>query len=160
LDVYRNKDDFDSAIRPNQLFALGLEHTCISKEAAEKILETVKKHLVTPFGLRTLSPSDPEYKREYSGNQEKRDAAYHQGTVWPWLTGIFCDALFKTYGSRKDVKDYIDSTFRRLWKEHLFENGIFHISEIFEPEEPYKACGCIAQAWSTAEILRVLKMLK
>jgi predicted glycogen debranching enzyme len=160
IDVYRNEDDMEAHIRPNQLFAIGLPFTCISKEKAAKIITTVKRHLVTPYGLRTLSPQNPLYQADYSGDQNKRDAAYHQGMVWPWLIGIFYDACIKSSDHKTEVNSYFLSTFQELWNSHLHERGLFHISEIVTPNPAFQAKGCIAQAWSMAEVIRVLDCIK
>lgn len=160
IDVYRNEHDVEAHIRPNQLFAIGLPFMCISKEKANKMINTIKLHLVTPYGLRTLSPQNSLYKADYSGDQNKRDSAYHQGMVWPWLIGIFYDACSKTLDDKNEVNSYFLSHFKELWSSHLQENGLFHISEIFTPNPAHTAKGCIAQAWSMAEVIRVLDSIK
>jgi len=149
----------DSAIRPNQLFAVGLPYTCVDRERAVAVIEAVKRTLVTPMGLRTLSPDHPLFRADYSGDQATRDSAYHQGLLWPWLIGIFTDALLKLY-PKKEVRDYIYSTFDELLVTHLSRYGLKHVSEIFTPNPPYVAKGCVAQAWSEAEIIRALELLK
>ena len=159
IDVYRPDGNIDTAIRPNQLFALGLPYTCIDKDRAEKVINTVKSHLVVPYGLRTLSPSHPAYQENYAGSSDMRDRAYHQGTVWPWLIGIFADALLKTSG-KEETKKYINETFGELWGRHLQRYGLLHISEIFNPSPPHTAKGCLAQAWSIAEVIRTLENLE
>ncbi|MBN2542839.1 glycogen debranching enzyme N-terminal domain-containing protein [bacterium] len=159
-DVYRNVDDVDNSIRPNQLFAIGLPFTCVDSKRALLILKTVKRHLVTPYGLRTLSPQNPSYKTDYRGDPRQRDLAYHQGPVWPWLIGVFCDALLKNSKDKKQVKKYILDTFKDIWEVHLCEYGLFHISELFNPIQPHTAKGCIAQAWNIAELIRTLERLK
>jgi predicted glycogen debranching enzyme len=159
IDVYRPDGNIDRAIRPNQLFALGLPYTCISKEKGEKIINTVKSHLATPYGLRTLSPQNPAYLANYAGCPEDRDRAYHQGTVWPWLIGIFTDAMLAVSG-KKETKEYINGTFGELWGRHLQRYGLLHISEIFNPSPPYTAKGCMAQAWSIAEAIRTLENIR
>jgi len=159
IDVYRPYGNIDTAIRPNQLFAIGLPYTCIDKNKAEKVINTVKSHLVVPYGLRTLSPNHPAYLENYAGSPDMRDRAYHQGTVWPWLIGIFADALLKTSGKEK-TKKYINDTFGDLWGRHLQRYGLLHISEIFNPSPPHTAKGCMAQAWSIAEAIRTLEKLK
>jgi len=156
-DVYRGKDVLaDGSIMPNQLFALGLPYTCIDQARAIAVLSTVQKHLVTGFGLRTLSPRDHNYKPDYRGDQSMRDSAYHQGVVWPWLIGIYCDAQLAFAKDKKWVKQHIEETFRELWTGHLCDYGLLHISELFKPDPPFNSKGCIAQAWSTAEVIRVL----
>ena len=154
-DVYRSAFDKNISIRPNQLFALALPFRCVPASHAERIIETIKYHLVTPCGLRTLSPEDPEFQPDYSGDQNKRDQAYHQGTVWPWLAGIFCDALLNYTTDKKSVATYINNTFSKLWSEHLGVSGLLHISEIFKATPPHHEKGAAFQAWSLAEIIRI-----
>jgi predicted glycogen debranching enzyme len=150
----------ESFIRPNQLFAMALPYRCISKENALKAIQTITQHLVTPYGLRTLSPRNPFYRGEYKGSQKTRDEAYHQGMVWPWLIGIYVDALTNYSDHMPDVRKEVKATFSELWKIHLSQYGLNHISEIFRPNPPFVAKACIAQAWSEAELIRVLSLLK
>ncbi len=159
-DVYRSGNDIDTEIRPNQLYAAALPYSCLSLEKCAAVVETVTKHLVTPYGLRTLSPQSPYYIAEYKGSQDQRDAAYHQGIVWPWLIGIFTEAMLKTNKDKQAVREYIEATFHHLWKTHLENYGCLHISEIFKPNPPHTAKGCIAQAWSIAEVIRTLELIK
>ncbi|MBN1755075.1 glycogen debranching enzyme family protein [bacterium] len=158
-DIYRPEGG-DPSIRPNQLFALGLPYSCISTDKALLVLETVAQHLVTPFGLRTLSPEDPRYNADYRGDPGRRDHAYHQGTIWPWLTGIYVDALLAFREDKKRVKIEVLDRFKNLWETHLEQYGVFHISEIFNPNRPHTAKGCIAQAWSMGELIRALDKLQ
>ncbi len=160
IDVYRDEHDKEAHIRPNQLFAVGLPYTCIRPESAKKILSTVQQHLVTPYGLRTLSPQNPLYRADYSGDQDKRDQAYHQGMVWPWLIGIFHDACRKIMDDRHQADEYCNAAFKELWTSHMSESGLLHISEIFTPTPPFTANGTIAQAWSMAEVIRMLNSFK
>ncbi len=155
-DVYRAPDDRDRSIRPNQLFALGLPACAVSAERARQALETVKLHLVTPYGLRTLSPRNPAFIPEYRGDQAHRDHAYHQGPVWPWLIGIYFDALIKHAEDADTVKKQFRSTFSRLWDDHPGEGCVGHLAELFDAVPPHKPGGCPAQAWSLAEVIRVL----
>jgi predicted glycogen debranching enzyme len=158
-DVVPEEGRSDLAIRPNQLFAVGLPYSCVDDEKAGIVVETVKKHLVTPYGLRTLSPRNPNYEFLYQGPPEKRDRAYHQGMVWPWLIGIFIDSLLRVY-PKTEVKKYLNDTFKDLWKKHLKNYGLFHLSEILTPNPPYTPKGAMAQAWSMAELIRSLENLK
>ncbi|MGB9178509.1 MAG: amylo-alpha-1,6-glucosidase [Pyrinomonadaceae bacterium] len=143
----------DASIRPNQIFAVSLPHPLISGERAESILRVVRRELLTPVGLRSLAPSDSQYRGRYEGDQLSRDGAYHQGTVWPWLMGGFITAYLKTFDkdetARREMKDWLTR-----FQEHLSEAGLGHVSEIFDAEEPHTPRGCIAQAWSVAELLR------
>lgn len=159
-DYYRGNEDRSWFIRPNQLFAIGLPYSCISHEKAVKILETVDKHLITNYGLRTLSPRNPNYRGEYKGSQKQRDEAYHNGMAWPWLIGIYADAMLNVHGDKEFVRETIKTNFSELWTIHLGQYGLFHISELFRPDPPQVAKGCMAQAWSEAELIRVYELLK
>ena len=109
--------------------------------------------LVTPVGLRSLAPGEPDYKPRYFGDVRARDAAYHQGTVWAWLIGPFIDAWLKVYpDDRAAARHFLDG-----FEPHLAEAGIGSISEVFDAEPPFTPRGCIAQAWSVAEVLRCLE---
>jgi predicted glycogen debranching enzyme len=156
-DVYRSPDDRDRSIRPNQLFALGLPACALKLEKARLALETVKLHLVTPFGLRTLSPRDPAFVPTYEGDQDSRDRAYHQGAVWPWLIGIFFDAARKHAADTEAVKRYFRNTFAPLWESQPGEGCVQHVPELFDGTAPHRPGGCPAQAWSLAEVIRVLE---
>ena len=149
-------DEKDASIRPNQIFAVSLTFSMLSIGRAQKIVEKVEKELLTPFGLRTLSPRDPRYCPVYAGSPLERDSAYHQGTVWAWLIGAFVDAYRKVYPNGNKTEKRIDEILSGF-KAHLSHAGIGQISEIFDGDPPHKARGCPAQAWSVAEILRVLK---
>jgi predicted glycogen debranching enzyme len=140
----------DSACRPNQLLALSLEHPVLDEPHWTAVLEVVRSQLLTPFGLRSLAPSHPDYKARYFGDLRARDAAYHQGTVWGWLIGPFVDAWLRVHprdvaGARACLAGLV---------AHLDEFGVGSIAEIFDAEAPYAPRGCIAQAWSVAEVLR------
>jgi len=140
----------DPACRPNQLFAISLRHPVLDRERWEPVVEVVRNKLLTPVGLRSLAPGNPDYKSKYFGDLRARDAAYHQGTVWAWLIGPFIDAWLRVHpedraGARRFLQGFVP---------HLDEAGIGTISEIFDAEPPYTPRGCIAQAWSVAEVLR------
>ena len=143
----------DASIRPNQIFAVSLPYTMLRPERAKRVVDVVQQHLLTPYGLRTLAPSDPQYRGRYTGDPHSRDGAYHQGTVWPWLMGPFITAFTKVNGNshaaRQQAKTWLSSL-----KDHLSDAGLGHISEIFDGDYPHRPVGCIAQAWSVAEILR------
>ena len=140
----------DSSCRPNQLFAISLDHPVLDAKHWKSVLDVVEKELLTPVGLRTLSPGDPEYKPIYSGDLRSRDGAYHQGTVWPWLIGAFIDAWLKVHPhDRAAARKFLET-----FPLHLNDNGIGTISEVFDAREPHLPGGCIAQAWSVAEVLR------
>jgi len=147
----------DASIRPNQLAAIGLPYPLLQGDRATRILEVVRTELLTPYGLRTLSPRDPQYHGRYEGNQESRDEAYHQGTVWPWLLGLYIQALFATQGAtaktREEARGILDP-----FRAHLLEAGVGQISEIFDGDPPHAPRGCIAQAWSVAELFRSVQL--
>jgi len=144
----------DPSIRPNQIFAVSLPHSILGQDRARKVVRKVEEHLLTPFGLRSLAPSDPQYRGSYSGGPADRDGAYHQGTVWPWLLGPFITAYVKANGRSEEARRQAQAWLSSL-ESHLAEAGLGHVSEIFEGDAPHRPCGCIAQAWSVAEILRV-----
>ena len=142
----------DVSVRPNQIFAVSLTHSMIDEKRARKIVEKVEAELLTPVGLRSLSPNDAQYCPVYIGAPFERDSAYHQGTVWGWLIGAFVDAHRKVYPDNESrVSEILEG-----FKNHLTEAGVGQISEIFDAAAPFNPRGCIAQAWSVAEVLRVL----
>jgi len=143
----------DASIRPNQIFAVSLRHIMLSPERARAVVETVQQHLLTPYGLRSLASSDPQYRGRYVGGPESRDGAYHQGTVWPWLMGPFITAYIKINGDSEPARLQAENWLSGI-RDHLADAGLGHISEIFEGDAPHRPCGCVAQAWSVAELLR------
>jgi len=143
----------DASIRPNQIIAVSLTHSMLPPERATKVVEKVQKHLLTPYGLRSLAPSDPQYRGRYTGGPAERDGAYHQGTVWPWLIGPFITAYVKTNGESESARAQAGEWLKPL-QDHLSEGGLGQISEIFDGDAPQRPCGCIAQAWSVGEVLR------
>jgi predicted glycogen debranching enzyme len=145
----------DPSIRPNQIIAVSLTHSMLSAERAKAVVEKVREHLLTPYGLRSLAPTDPQYRGRYTGGPVERDGAYHQGTVWPWLLGPFITAYMKVYGDTKTTRRQALEWLAPL-KDQLADGGLGHISEIFDGDPPQRPRGCIAQAWSVAEILRAL----
>ncbi len=148
----------DAAIRPNQIFAVSLHHGMLSRERALAVVENVRQHLLTPYGLRSLAPSDPAYRGRYQGGPAERDGTYHQGTVWPWLIGPFLMSYLKVNESNKQSRQQVRQRLLSL-EAHLLDAGLAHISEIFDGDVPQRPAGCIAQAWSVAEVLRVCAAL-
>jgi len=143
----------DSAIRPNQIFAVALPYTMLPPEKEKAIVDRVEKDLLTPFGLRTLSSDNPAYVGHYQGGPESRDLAYHNGTVWPWLLGAYVKAYRKVHNySKKSLEDM--RVLLQGFDSHLETAGIGTISEVFDGDYPYFPGGCISQAWSVAEIFR------
>jgi len=149
-----NGDTRDASIRPNQVLAISLTHTMVAKDRAVSILSVIERELLTPRGLRTLSPSDPNYIGRYEGGPGTRDGAYHQGTVWPWLMGPYITAYVKVSGRKAGRR------FAAMWLEnfqqHLYEACLGQVSEIFDGDAPHSPRGCVAQAWSVAELLRAM----
>jgi len=148
-DVVDGPAGDDPSLRPDQVIVMSLAYPLIEGDQARSALDTVSATLLTPYGLRTLSPDDERYQPVYRGDQRARDAAYHQGLVWPWLLGPYLDAYLRTQGDRAAVRRVLEP-----FTAHLTEAGIGTISEIFEGEPPFRPVGCIAQAWSVGEILR------
>jgi len=143
----------DSSIRPNQIFAVSLPYSMLPPERAKAVVEKVQEQLLTPYGLRSLAPGDPQYNGRYTGGPAERDGVYHQGTVWPWLMGPFITAYIKVNGGGEAARRRAAAWLAPL-KDHLADGGLGHISEIFDGDTPQRPCGCIAQAWSAAEVLR------
>jgi predicted glycogen debranching enzyme len=143
----------DASVRPNQIFAVSLHHTMLSYEKARQVIEIVRRDLLTPNGLRSLSPKDPQYAPYYVGGPEERDAKYHQGTVWAWLMGPFITAYLKVWGEGREAREQVIE-WLEPFRKHLRVAGLGSISEIFDGEVPHEPRGCIAQAWSVAELLR------
>jgi predicted glycogen debranching enzyme len=149
-DVVDGEHGDDPALRPNQVFAISLDYPVLLREKWQPVMECVQRELLTPVGLRSLSPCDKDYKAKYFGNLRDRDAAYHQGTVWPWLIGPFIDAWLKLHdGELGSAEGFLNA-----FDERLATNAIGSIGEIFDAEPPYTHRGCVAQAWSVAEVLR------
>jgi predicted glycogen debranching enzyme len=154
-----NEEGIDEKIRPNQIFAVSLDYEVIKGERAKNIVSTVRKHLYTSYGIRSLAPCEKEYVGIYEGDQHKRDGAYHQGTAWSWLMGHFITAYVKVNNysreSKDEALDMID-----LYQDHLRDACIGSVSEIFDGNDMNIPRGCFAQAWGVAEILRVYSQLK
>jgi predicted glycogen debranching enzyme len=150
FDVIEGPKGNEPCIRPNQVFAISLTHPVLAQERWEPVLDVVKEKLLTPVGLRTLSPDDPAYQPTYHGDRLTRDGAYHQGTVWPWLIGPFIDAWLKLHPAGKaDARNFL-----ARFPHELNWAGTGTLSEVFDADEPHRPRGCIAQAWSVAEVLR------
>jgi predicted glycogen debranching enzyme len=149
-----NGDLPDPSIRPNQIFAASLPYSMLSAERGKAVVEKVHDNLLTQYGLRSLAPNSSQYRGHYTGGPSERDAAYHQGTVWPWLIGPFITAYIRVNGESDAARNQAEKWLASL-QQHLSSAGLGHISEIFEGDFPHRPCGCIAQAWSVGEILRV-----
>jgi predicted glycogen debranching enzyme len=147
----------DLALRPNQLYAIGLPHALLPRDKALRVLEAVRRELLTPVGLRTLARSDPAFRGRYAGDVASRDAAYHQGTVWPYLMGVYFDAAVRILGEegKREAIDWIQG-----FAPHIEEQaGLGFVSELFDGDPPHAPGGAIAQAWSVAELLRIAERL-
>jgi predicted glycogen debranching enzyme len=149
-DVVDGEKGDDPSCRPNQVFAIALSHPVLERDRWRSVMDVVRERLLTPMGLRSLAPGEPDYKPTYHGDLRSRDAAYHQGTVWPWLIGPFLDAWLKLHpedkkGGRRFLHGLVD---------HLGEACVGSISEVADAEPPFTPGGCLAQAWSVAEALR------
>jgi len=147
----------DWSVRPNQIIAVSMPFSPLPLAVGKLVLDKVKDELLTPYGLRTLSPQDVNYKPVYMGSQAERDNAYHQGTVWPWLLGHFAEAYLKIHkhSGLSFVQSLVDN-----FEDQIMEHGIGSISEIYDGDPPHHPRGAISQAWSVAEVLRIIEMLK
>jgi len=154
-DVIDGPEGDDASLRPNQLYALSLVDELVPRDKAQQILRLIEEQLLTPVGIRTLSPHDPRYRARYEGGVVERDSAYHQGTVWPFLLGPFVTAWVKVHGKKaavlKQARLFLDGI-----GEHLKEACLGQVSEVFDADAPHRPRGCYAQAWSVAEPLRAL----
>lgn len=146
---YDTVDPYDASLRPNQLIAMSLPFGPATGDSAKAALGVIERELLTPMGLRTLGPAEPGYRGRFKGPLRDLDAAYHQGTVWPWLLGPYVSALVRLTGDRKEAKRAL-----RHVKTMLSECGLGGISECYDGDTPQKPGGCPWQAWSAAEILR------
>ena len=150
-------DRRDAAIRPNQIFAVGLPYSPLDGRRQKAVVDVVRSHLLTPFGLRTLSQKDSRYRGTCIGSSAERDRAYHNGTVWPWLMGRFVEAFLRVHNSTASAKSEARAMLAPLI-EHLDRSCLGSVSEIFDGDPPHRARGCFAQAWSVAELLRAYEL--
>jgi predicted glycogen debranching enzyme len=155
-DYVNDNEGRNLFVRPNMVIAVSLPYSMLDKEQMKKVLDVVDKELVTTRGLRTLSPSNRLYKGTCTGNQVERDNAYHQGTVWPWLFGPFCEGWLKVYG-----KQGVQKVTRLIYglEDVMSEHGVSTISEIYDGDPPHFPKGAISQAWSVGEVLRIIDIL-
>jgi predicted glycogen debranching enzyme len=152
-DVIDGEDvQYDTSLRPNQLLAFSLDYPILDRSRWQAVLDAVRTKLLTPCGLRSLAPGHPDYKAKYYGDLRARDAAYHQGTVWAWLIGPYVDAWLKLHPHDTQAAHELLMQF----DDHIDEACVGSISEVFDAEPPYTPRGCIAQAWSVAEVLQCL----
>jgi predicted glycogen debranching enzyme len=153
FDVLDGPNGHDTALRPNQLFAVCLpaqpEAALLSAAEQRAIVDICGRELLISYGLRSLSPKHPQYQGQYQGDQRQRDGAYHQGTAWAWLLGPYALAHFKVYSDPVAARQLLTPM-----ANHLYAHGVGNISEIFDGDAPMTPRGCPAQAWSVAEVLR------
>ncbi|MBN1486344.1 MAG: amylo-alpha-1,6-glucosidase [Anaerolineae bacterium] len=154
-DVLDGPDGDAAAIRPNQIFAVSLLHSPLSPEQQRAVVEVCEQHLLTPYGLRSLAPGDAAYIGHYGGDLRTRDAAYHQGTTWGWLIGPFVTAHLRVYQDKEKAYGFLQPLLK-----HLETHAVGSLSEIFDGDAPFTPRGCYAQAWTVAELLRVLRQLE
>lgn len=160
FDVLDTPTGNDASLRPNQLFAITLHNSAtlaplLTPEHQRSIVQICGQHLLTSYGLRSLSPQDPAYQGLYQGNQFQRDGAYHQGTVWGWLMGVYAIAHWQVYGNADQAKQLL-----RPLLDHRSDAGLGSMSEIFDGNAPFRSRGCLAQAWTVAEWLRAWRMIE
>ncbi len=157
IDCDHRRGELDPSIRPNQIFAVGgLPEMLLAPEKANSVLKRVERDLLTPFGLRTLAPSDSRYQAQYKGTHLERDRAYHQGTVWPWLLGAFVEGWVRVNGASPEIKERAKHRFMLGMMGAVGQrDGVGHISEIHDGISPHLGRGCPFQAWSVAEFLRI-----
>ncbi len=156
-DVVRGEER-DASIRPNQIFAVSLRHSPLLPDRQKSVVECVEEHLLTPYGLRSLSPKDPGYRARCEGDAYSRDSAYHNGTVWAWLMGPFVEAYLRVHDFSDDARKRCEGFLNPLI-DHLGQAGLGSISEIFDGDSPHTPRGCIAQAWSVSEVLRARQLV-
>ncbi len=156
VDANHRAGEVDAAFRPNQIFAVGgLPFHLLEGERAKKVVALVEEKLLTPLGLRSLAPGEPDYKPHYEGGVMQRDGSYHQGTVWPWLIGPFVEAWVRVRGNTTEARREARAKFLAPLLGHLEEAGLGHVSEIADADSPHAPRGCPFQAWSVGELLRL-----
>ena len=148
-DVIDSPDGDDALLRPNQIFAVSLPESPLTPTQQRSVVEACGRVLLTSYGLRSLASNHPQYQGEYGGNQYQRDGAYHQGTVWGWLLGPFVLAHLRVYKNPEQARQFLEPM-----ANHLTAHGVGSLSEIFDGDAPMTPRGCIAQAWTVAEVLR------
>ncbi len=152
IDTPRGEND--ESLRPNQIFAVSLPHSPLTLSQQTGVVDACAKHLLTSHGLRSLAPGEPGYKGQYGGGMRERDSSYHQGTVWAWLLGPFALAHFRVYGDAQEAQSFLDPLGRTI-----YSGGLGTIGEIFGGDAPFLPAGCIAEAWSVAEVFRAWELL-
>jgi glycogen debranching enzyme len=155
-DIVDGESGDDRSCRPNQILSFSLRYPVLDEARWAAVLDVVTKKLLTPVGLRTLDPEHRDFKAQYFGDLRARDAAYHQGTVWAWLIGPYIDAWLRVHpGDEQQARRLLEA-----FDDHLNEACVGSISEVFDAMAPHTPRGCVAQAWSVAEVLRSLIRLQ
>ena len=144
----------DASLRPNQIFAVSLPESPLTKAQQRSVVEVCARTLLTSHGLRSLDSDNSQYQGDYGGDQHQRDGAYHQGTVWGWLIGPFVLAHLRVFNNPAQARELLEPI-----SHHLFAAGLGTVSEIFNGDAPMQPKGCIAQAWSVAEVLRAMQSI-
>ena len=144
----------DGSLRPNQILTVSLLGSLLTPEQQSSVVDVCARHLLTSHGLRSLAPGEPGYTGHYGGGPRDRDAAYHQGTVWGWLLGPFALAHFRVHKNREAALRFLEPLGRQI-----YASGLGTLSEIFDGDAPFTPRGCIAQAWTVAEVLRAWQKL-
>jgi predicted glycogen debranching enzyme len=160
IDVDHVPGRVDDRLRPNQVFAAGgLPRLLLGRTRSRQVVDLVERELLTPLGLRSLSPGDRAYRGSYQGDVHSRDGAYHQGTVWPWLAGPFVEAWLRARGDTRAARVEARRRFLEPLLAHLDGAGLGHVSEIADGDPPHAPRGCPFQAWSLGELLRLASLL-
>lgn len=160
VDCDHVRGTHDARLRPNQIFAVGgLPIELLEPQQARRVVDCVEQNLLTPLGLRSLAPDEPEYAPCYRGGVRERDGAYHQGTVWPWLIGPFVEAWVRTRGATAQTRREAKSRFLSPLNQHLERAGLGHVSEVFDGASPHTPGGCPFQAWSLSERIRLERVV-
>jgi predicted glycogen debranching enzyme len=154
IDVPGSPGGNDSSLRPNQIFAVSLPETALTREQQRAVMDVCARELLTSFGLRSLARNEPGYRGRYAGNPEERDCAYHQGTVWGWLLGPFALAQLRVYRNPAEAMSFLEPMLG-----HIKAAGLGTASEIFDGDSPFSPNGCIAQAWTVGEMLRAWRAI-
>jgi predicted glycogen debranching enzyme len=154
IDAPGGSDGKESALRPNQIFAVSLPETALDAKQQRAVVDVCARELLTSFGLRSLGQNEPGYRGHYGGGVEERDSAYHQGTVWGWLLGPFALAHLRVYGDARQAMSFLEPLF-----EQIKSAGLGTLSEIFDGDPPHVANGCVAQAWTVGETLRAWRSI-
>ena len=154
IDSPGSPDGNDASLRPNQIFAVSLPETALSRDQQRAVVDVCARELLTSFGLRSLGRNEPGYRGNYSGGPEDRDEAYHQGTVWGWLLGPFALAHLRVYGNAEEAMSFLEPMFGQIRAA-----GLGTLGEIFDGDPPFTPNGCIAQAWTVGETLRAWRAI-